>query len=357
MKNLILLLFLLSLNYHCGFSQDTLRLYLDADFKIVEQNQAKIIRDAIISNGRYCITDQHADGRMIMTGEFTSVNPWVEDGAFKYYDETGELYAKGNFKNGNMIGKWIYYEKGETDTADYDPALEILKNIAYGNNKVSRNIPNSSVSPELMDYIQSNIHFPPRVRDIYPGCMVSVRVTIHKRMYMIPHVLVLEHPDFELEAFRLLDIAPDTILYDRYSSLKNICYDVDFVFMKKTEPNTIFIYDQDTTATDSLQEFIFVDEHATFMGGDIMKFREWVQRNVIYPPEAVENGEFGRITVQFVVTTEGDVTGVTILKGVSPALDKEVIRVLNSSPKWTPAKSLGENVNQQFVIPVIFMIR
>ena len=49
--------------------------------------------------------------------------------------------------------------------------------------------------------------------------------------------------------------------------------------------------------------FVFVEEQATFQGGDINTFREWVQKNLVYPPVAVENGIFGRVTVQFAVNS------------------------------------------------------
>jgi periplasmic protein TonB len=103
--------------------------------------------------------------------------------------------------------------------------------------------------------------------------------------------------------------------------------------------------------------FVFVEEQATFQGGDVGTFREWVQKNLVYPPVAVENGIFGRVTVQFAVNSKGDVVDVKILRGVDPSLDKETIRVIMSSPKWGAAKQGGRAVKQQFVIPVIFMLQ
>jgi periplasmic protein TonB len=103
--------------------------------------------------------------------------------------------------------------------------------------------------------------------------------------------------------------------------------------------------------------FVFVEEQATFQGGDINSFRDWVQKNLVYPPVAVENGIFGRVTVQFAVSSKGEVVDVKILRGVDPSLDKETIRVITSSPKWGAAKQGGRAVKQQFVIPVIFQLQ
>lgn len=103
--------------------------------------------------------------------------------------------------------------------------------------------------------------------------------------------------------------------------------------------------------------FVFVEEQATFQGGSLETFREWVQKNLVYPPVAVENGIFGRVTVQFAVNSRGEVVDVKVLRGVDPSLDKETIRVIMASPKWGAAKQGGRAVKQQFVMPVIFQLQ
>jgi protein TonB len=103
--------------------------------------------------------------------------------------------------------------------------------------------------------------------------------------------------------------------------------------------------------------FVFVEEQATFQGGSLEAFREWVQKNLVYPPVAVENGIFGRVTVQFAVNSRGEVVDVKILRGVDTSLDKETIRVIMASPKWGAAKQGGRAVKQQFVMPVIFQLQ
>ncbi len=103
--------------------------------------------------------------------------------------------------------------------------------------------------------------------------------------------------------------------------------------------------------------FVFVEEQATFQGGSLETFRMWVQKNLVYPPVAVENGIFGRVTVQFAVSSRGEVTDVKILRGVDPSLDKETMRVILASPKWGAAKQGGRAVKQQFVMPVIFQLQ
>jgi protein TonB len=123
-------------------------------------------------------------------------------------------------------------------------------------------------------------------------------------------------------------------------------------------PETIEVVEEaEPVIAEEEPAFVFVEEQATFQGGDINAFRDWVQKNLVYPPVAVENGIFGRVTVQFAVNSKGDVTDVKILRGVDPSLDKETIRVIMSSPRWGAAKQGGRAVKQQFVIPVIFLLQ
>ncbi len=112
-----------------------------------------------------------------------------------------------------------------------------------------------------------------------------------------------------------------------------------------------------TVTEDGEPSFVMVDEQAVFQGGDIEDFRDWVQKNLVYPPEAIEKGIFGKVTVQFAVSSAGKISDVKILRGVDPSLDKETVRVLESSPEWEPAKAEGKKVKQQFVMPVVFMLQ
>ncbi len=102
--------------------------------------------------------------------------------------------------------------------------------------------------------------------------------------------------------------------------------------------------------------FISVEENATFQGGDINGFRTWVGEHVKFPESALEMGLEGKVIVQFVVNSKGLIEKVVVLRGVDPVLDQEVVKTIQSSPKWIPGKQGGKPVKQQFVIPVNFKL-
>jgi len=93
------------------------------------------------------------------------------------------------------------------------------------------------------------------------------------------------------------------------------------------------------------------------MGGDENTFTKWVFERLVYPEVAKENGIQGRVTLQFVVDTDGSVRDVKVIRGVDPALDKEAVRVVSSSPKWTPGRQRDKPVKVRYIFPVIFQLR
>ena len=103
--------------------------------------------------------------------------------------------------------------------------------------------------------------------------------------------------------------------------------------------------------------FIIVEDMPKFKGGDQNAFRKWIQENLRYPEIAAENGISGKVFVQFAVNSKGLVVDSKVMRGVDPALDKEALRVVNSSPKWEPGKQRGKPVKVQFTFPIVFVLQ
>ena len=116
---------------------------------------------------------------------------------------------------------------------------------------------------------------------------------------------------------------------------------------------------QGTTEEEEEEEEIpvaIVDEKPKFMGGDQSEFTKWVSNNIVYPEIAKENGISGRVMLQFTVERDGSVTNVVVLRGIDSSLDREAVRVVQSSPKWTPGKQRDRPVRVRYTFPVIFRL-
>ncbi|MBA7548856.1 hypothetical protein ES705_41324 [subsurface metagenome] len=102
--------------------------------------------------------------------------------------------------------------------------------------------------------------------------------------------------------------------------------------------------------------FFIVEEMPDFQGKGIVGFREWVAQNLRYPESAKINNITGRVYIVFLVRRDGSVDEVKVSRGVNPDLDQEAVRVVKSSPKWTPGKQRGKAVNVAITIPIIFSL-
>ncbi|TAL72339.1 MAG: energy transducer TonB [Bacteroidetes bacterium] len=93
-----------------------------------------------------------------------------------------------------------------------------------------------------------------------------------------------------------------------------------------------------------------------FRGGDINKFREWVQKKTKYPETATINGIQGKVYVTFIVENDGSVSNGKVVKGVDPLINDEALKSVKSSPKWSPGMNKGKAVRVSYFITVNFEI-
>lgn len=80
--------------------------------------------------------------------------------------------------------------------------------------------------------------------------------------------------------------------------------------------------------------------------------RRFVARKYQYNRQAIDLQLTGTVYAEFIVEKDGTVKNVTIVKGVDPLLDDEVIRVLKSLPQMAPAEINGRPVRMRYTIPV-----
>jgi TonB family protein len=81
-------------------------------------------------------------------------------------------------------------------------------------------------------------------------------------------------------------------------------------------------------------------------------FQDYLKLNVNYPKDAIDNKVEGRVTVQFLVTREGQLNDFTIIRGIGFGCDEELIRLIEAGPKWIPTSrngiALDEKVKVRF---------
>lgn len=79
-------------------------------------------------------------------------------------------------------------------------------------------------------------------------------------------------------------------------------------------------------------------------------FKAWVQKNL----KKAADGATGTVEVRFVVGRNGGIQEVQAIKGGTPAMRAEAVRVVQSAPKWKPAISDGSPVRMPYTLEVRF---
>lgn len=101
---------------------------------------------------------------------------------------------------------------------------------------------------------------------------------------------------------------------------------------------------------------MYAQSEASFPGGqDAMN--EYIQQNIHYPQDAINNMIEGTVVVTFDVEADGSLKNVKVLRPLDPDLEAEAVRVVMSMPAWTPATdATGKQVMQHVEIPVKFRL-
>ena len=155
----------------------------------------------------------------------------------------------------------------------------------------------------------------------------------------------------------------------------------------EAEDNEMIIANSSSSDEIDGQIFYVVEEMPEFGEGDfVMNFRKYIAKNLRYPKEAAANGVTGKIYIRFVVSSTGEVlipsaedvadmeqkpldeVVVVTYRTLEESQEKpeqkyidqlkeEVVRVVSSSPAWTPGKQRGKAVNVMYTFPVTFALQ
>ena len=108
-----------------------------------------------------------------------------------------------------------------------------------------------------------------------------------------------------------------------------------------------------TIRSDTTYQWPIYEVMPSFPGGESALY-EFLETNKQYPEEAKRNNEHGRVIVTFYIEKDGTVTNPRILRGRTPSLDNEALRLVSIMPKWMPGTMGGELKRVAFSIPINF---
>lgn len=100
---------------------------------------------------------------------------------------------------------------------------------------------------------------------------------------------------------------------------------------------------------------VTADIHPQFPGGNDARLK-FLRQNVRYPEEAVKKQIQGVVMTSFIVERDGTLSNIKIISGIGGGCDEEAIRVINTMPRWEPAKRNGKPVRIILKMPILFRI-
>jgi protein TonB len=102
--------------------------------------------------------------------------------------------------------------------------------------------------------------------------------------------------------------------------------------------------------------YVVVEEMPIFPGGDEALLK-YIADNTKYPEASKNQKTEGKVIVRFCVTAKGGVTLISILKSVSPELDAEAVRVVQTLPAFKPGRQSGKDVPVWYMVPITFALK
>ncbi len=101
---------------------------------------------------------------------------------------------------------------------------------------------------------------------------------------------------------------------------------------------------------------LFADKPPCFPGGEpaIIQF---LRNNLRYPVFARESNISGPVYISFVVSKDGSIHDIQVLRGPGGGLNEEALRVAHLMPRWEPGFLDGKLVSVKYVMQVKFVLQ
>lgn len=196
----------------------------------------------------------------------------------------------------------------------------------------------------LSSFIRKNLQYPEDARTKGIEGFTYVMFIVEKDG-TLSHIMLVRgrelSPSLDQSALDIINKSPRWIPAKSNGTIVRSKKIVRIAFNKQTNA---FVYE----ATDS----IHVTTPPQFPGGD-KAFGKFLASHLIYPPGAVAGGT---TYIQFIIEKDGSLSNIKVVegKGLNQPCDEEAIRVLSSSPKWTPGMKNGSPVRTRKIQRVTF---
>lgn len=145
-----------------------------------------------------------------------------------------------------------------------------------------------------------------------------------------------------------MDVVPNQFM--DYTKLQSIII-IGYGKKKSSVP----VANSQDTVKEKAEEYSKVEVKPEPQGG-MAAFLKFVGDNYKYPQAAIDNGVNGRLTLEFVVNTDGSLSDIRVLKDLGFETGEEAIRVLKLSENWKPGLIKGKPVRVMYTLPIAMKV-
>ncbi len=258
-----------------------------------------------------------------------------------------EFKLAGEESSGKVAAKT--FAKNESKNKD-DVVYTIVEDMPLFNGK--------SAEEGFREYVMKNTVYPIEAQEKGISGRVMVQFTIDENGNLTDAEIARGvDPLLDNEALRVIKSSPQWNPGYQKGKAVPVRFTYPVGFKLNDGPGSKSTSSSVTQVDYNNEVFTIVETMPLFDGKSAEEgFREYVMKNTVYPAEAQEKGISGRVMVEFIIDKEGNLKDVKIARGVDPLLDNEALRVIRTSPTWTPGKQRGINVAVKYTFPVGFSL-
>jgi periplasmic protein TonB len=107
-----------------------------------------------------------------------------------------------------------------------------------------------------------------------------------------------------------------------------------------------------TAGTDGI--YVIVDDKPIPPGGS---WNDYVSKHLKYPEKEKLMNVQGKVLISCIINKDGTLQDIKVIQGVSPGLNAEAVRLVQSMPPWKPAKRQGQPVRMIIRLPINFALK
>lgn len=276
---------------------------------------------------------------------------------------TDERLPKENKTNWTIVynEKWNEVMQSDPGTPD-NPIFEVVEHMPEFT---------GGGMPALMEYLSKNIKYPEAA--MKKGIQGRGIVQFVEKDGSITNVKILRgvDPELDKEAVRVVSAMPKWKPGTQRGEAVRVRFTVPVMFRltedkipvkyapienKINELVVVGYAPEGTTVPEEGTIFEVVEQMPEYPGG-MPAMMEFISKNIKYPAAAQQAKIQGRVTIQFIVNTEGNIINPRVLRSADPLLDAEAIRLTTIMPKWKPGMQRGQAVNVKYTVPIMFRLQ